>query len=73
MQAALRGRAATEGLEWDMTTGVAGERWGCRTEHFLTHLRERPGHRETEISMRIADEFVVRASSPPMNRQRSDQ
>lgn len=54
--AALLEWASGEDLEWDVTTTGAGEHWGCRTEHFLTHPLEQPDpHRwETEISMRLA-------------------
>lgn len=45
--------AVREGHAWDRT----GDRWGARTEHFLTHPLEQPdpNRRESELVFRLAD------------------
>lgn len=49
--------AAGQGLACDRTDTADGERWGCRTEHFLTHPAEEPDpdRYETEVTVRLAD------------------
>jgi len=49
--------AAREGHTWDTELTEAGERWGARTEHFLTDPREVPDpHRwDTELAFRLSD------------------
>ncbi len=49
--------AEDRGLAWDRAAAGGGERWGCRTEHFLTNPAEEPdpARHETEIALRLAD------------------
>jgi effector-binding domain-containing protein len=49
--------AKERGLEWDVTPGPAGDRWGCRLEEYLTDPREQPDPNrwETDLAFRLAD------------------
>jgi effector-binding domain-containing protein len=53
--AALLDWAAGEGVEWDMWETVAGERWGCRLETYLTDPSEQPDMTkwETQLAFRL--------------------
>ena len=53
--AALLEWGAAEGVGWDVARADAGERWGCRTEHFLTNPEEQPDPNrwETELALRL--------------------
>jgi effector-binding domain-containing protein len=53
--AALLDWAAGQGLEWDMWETVAGERWGCRLEVYLTDPGEQPDMAkwETQLAFRL--------------------
>ena len=54
---ALLDWAAEQGLTWDMSPGVNGERWGCRLESYLTDPRQEPELRMwvTQLAFRLAD------------------
>jgi effector-binding domain-containing protein len=54
---ALLDWAAAQGLTWDMSPGVNGERWGCRLESYLTDPREEPDMSKwvTQLAFRLAD------------------
>ncbi|WP_093714790.1 GyrI-like domain-containing protein [Actinacidiphila alni] len=49
--------AAAAGLRWDMAPSQDGDRWGCRTENYLTDPRVQPDTSkwETELAFRLAD------------------
>jgi effector-binding domain-containing protein len=49
--------AAAAGLQWDMTSTEAGQRWGSRLESYLTDPRVQPDTTkwETELAFRLAD------------------
>ncbi len=55
--AALLAWAAEQGLRWDMSETVDGERWGCRLELLKTNPAEEPDPDkwETELAFRLAD------------------
>lgn len=49
--------AADQGLEWDMTSGPDGERWGCRLEIYESDPEVNPDMTtwETVLAFRLAD------------------
>ena len=49
--------AAAQGLTWDMSPGVNGERWGCRLEIYLTDPRQEPDMSKwvTQLAFKLAD------------------
>ena len=55
--AALLEWADERGVQWDMTVGDEGERWGARLEIYLTDPREQLdlSKWETELAFRLAD------------------
>jgi len=54
---ALLDWAAGQRLTWDMSPGIAGERWGCRLEIYLTDPRAEPDMSKwvTQLAFRLAD------------------
>ncbi|MEO3974287.1 GyrI-like domain-containing protein [Streptomyces sp. CAU 1734] len=55
--ARLRAWADGQGLEWDLSEDGGVERWGCRTESYLTDPRVEPDPDkwEIELAFRLAD------------------
>lgn len=55
--AALLDWAAERGLEWDMTPGDDGDRWGSRLEFYLTDPDQQPDMTkwETQLAFRLAE------------------
>jgi effector-binding domain-containing protein len=56
--AALLDWGKTQGLTWDRSDGVEGERWGARLEFYLTDPDDEPDMNkwETEVAFRVAGE-----------------
>ena len=54
---ALLDWAAAQGLTWDMSPGVNGERWACRLETYLTDPRQEPDMSKwvTQLAFKLAD------------------
>ena len=54
---ALRDWAAEQGLTWDMSADVDGERWASRLEIYLTDPRQEPDMNKwvTQLAFRLAD------------------
>jgi len=54
---ALLDWAAAQGLTWDMSPGVNGERWGCRLEIYLTDPSQEPDMSKwvTQLAFKLAD------------------
>jgi effector-binding domain-containing protein len=54
---ALLDWAAAQGLAWDVSPDVGGERWGGRVEYYLTDPREEPDMSKwvTQLAFRLAD------------------
>jgi effector-binding domain-containing protein len=54
---ALLDWAAAQGLAWDVSPDVGGERWGGRVEYYLTDPREEPDMSKwvTHLAFRLAD------------------
>lgn len=50
--------AAAQSLQWDMSTGDDGERWGSRLEFYLTDPSEEPDMTKwaTQLAFRLADQ-----------------
>ena len=55
--AALLDWAAEHGLQWDMTVGDDGERWGARLEFYLTDPDQQPDMTkwETQLAFKLTD------------------
>jgi effector-binding domain-containing protein len=53
---ALLDWAASQDLEWDVTTAADGEHWGCRLESYLTDPDEEPDMTKwaTQLAFRLA-------------------
>src|ERR1700760_1354871 len=53
---ALLDWAASQGLTWDMSPGVNGERWGCRLEIYLTDPSQEPDMSKwvTQLAFKLA-------------------
>jgi effector-binding domain-containing protein len=49
--------AAAQGLTWDMSPGINGERWGCRLESYLTDPSQEPDMSKwvTQLAFKLAD------------------
>jgi effector-binding domain-containing protein len=54
---ALLDWAAGQGLSWDVSSGEAGERWGCRLEIYLTDPSQEPelSKWQTQLAFKLAD------------------
>jgi effector-binding domain-containing protein len=54
---ALLDWAAAQGLTWDMSPGVNGERWACRLETYLTDPSQEPDMSKwvTQLAFKLAD------------------
>jgi effector-binding domain-containing protein len=54
---ALLDWAAAQGLTWDMSPGVDGERWGCRLKIYLTDPSQEPDMSKwvTQLAFKLAD------------------